>query len=521
MREMPIGEQSFEKLRNNQQVYVDKTALVYKLAKSNNPFFLTRPRRFGKSLLISTLEAYFKGKSGLFEGLAIADLEQDWIEYPVIHIDLSGANYKKHSDIEIALDAKLKPYEEQYEIKQKAASAALRFEELIRKASEKTGKGVVVLIDEYDKPLLESLDNVELNNYYRDILRAFYGVLKGASQYLRFTLLTGVTKFSKVSVFSDLNHLRDISLVNDYSAICGITHNELVDTFAPEIKDLAAELDIAYDDALAQLKQQYNGYHFSKKGVDVYNPFSVLNTFANREFGNYWYATGTPTFLFKLIEQSNFDIIEFQSGIVIDVNHIDDFRIGSTNPVPVLYQSGYLTVKRYIEDDNAFELGFPNAEVEFGFLKELLPTLMEQPNPDANFDARNFKNDLTASNIDAFMTRLKALFASVPYGIAQRNEHYYQSIFYLVFTLMGQFVKVEEHTYKGRSDAVVQTKDSVFVFEFKLESGDGDGAASKALEQIDNKGYAELYAASDKQLYKIGVQFDPEARNITNYIVNT
>jgi hypothetical protein len=519
MREMPIGIQSFEKLRSENYVYVDKTATVYNLARVSTPYFLSRPRRFGKSLLISTLEAYFKGKRELFAGLAMERLEQDWAEFPVLGIDLSGADYLVKEDIEIALDAKLGVLETEQGVQPKAQSAALRFEALIRKTAESTGKSVVVLIDEYDKPLLESLDNPTVNEYYRNILRAFYGVLKGASQYLRFTLLTGVTKFSKVSVFSDLNQLRDISLSDGYADLCGITEQELQDTFKPEIQLLADNNNLTYDGALDRLKQEYDGYHFSKNSPDVYNPFSVLNTLANQDFGYYWFKTGTPTFLLKLIEQSNFDTIQFQSGIKVGENSLDDYRIGSVNPVPILYQSGYLTIKGYDPSDRTFLLGFPNEEVEYGFLEALLPSLLDNTSSTGDFDAFKFKDDLLAQDLDAFFTRLKALFASLPYGRDAQHEHYYQSILYIIFTLMGQFVKVEEHTYKGRSDAVVDTKDAVYIFEFKLSSAGGDAVAKAALAQIEDGGYAEPYAASGKWLYKIGVQFDPEARNITDWQV--
>jgi hypothetical protein len=345
-------------------------------------------------------------------------------------------------------------------------------------------------------------------------------VLKSADQYLRFVLITGVTKFPQVSIFfGDMNQLRDISLEDGYSTICGITEAELQATFKPEIQALADNSGLTYDGALAELKQHYDGYHFSKDSPDIYNPFSVINTFAKLDFSDYWYQTGTPTFLIKLIEQSNFNILQFQEGIQVRPSALSDFRIGSPDPIPVLFQSGYLTIKGYDPSDRTYFLGFPNAEVETGFLEALLPIFLSQTAPVEDFDAFRFKNDLLAGDIDGFITRLKALFASMPYGQDAVHEHYYQSVFYIVFTLMGQFIKVEEHTYKGRSDAVVQTKDAIFIFEFKLSSGSGDKVVAEALEQIESSGYAEAYAASQRKLYKIAVQFDPDARNITNWKV--
>jgi hypothetical protein len=524
-RKMPIGEQSFEKIIRGGYAYVDKTAYVHRLAQEANPYFLTRPRRFGKSLLISTLDAYFQAKRELFEGLALAGLEEDWEPYPVIRIDLSGADYQTEEDIKISLDAILQPYEAAFGIAAPAPTPALRFKALLRTAANKAGKGVVVLVDEYDKPLLESLGDSALNAFYRDILRAFYGVLKGSSEHLRFVLLTGVTKFSQVSVFSDLNQLRDISMLDDYAAICGITEEELLGGFAAEIDALAENIGTSSEEAYLRIKRLYDGYHFSKHSPDVYNPFSVLNALASRELGTYWFQTGTPTYLVKLIRDSGFDVLKLQEGISASASAIGDFRVGQTNPVPVLYQSGYLTIKGYDAEFDSYELGFPNEEVEKGFLESLLPLFVgDAAGIGSDFDARRFAQDLAARDADAFLARLKSLYASVPYGPSKRDEHFYQSVFYIVFSLMGQFIRVEEHSHRGRSDAVVQTKDAVFVFEFKLCECDGaDGAADAALcaamRQIDASGYAEAHAASGKRLYKVAVAFDTGARNIVKWLV--
>jgi hypothetical protein len=537
MREMPIGVQSFRKLREEGYVYVDKTETVYSLARVSTPFFLSRPRRFGKSLLISTLDAFFSGKRELFEGLAIAELEQEWQTYPIIRIDLNGADYNAtDTQIEIvaedgtkaivtldALNEKLNQILSEYETVWgrlgTTESVQLRFQNLIKQIAATTDKNVVVLIDEYDKPLLETLHDEARHNRYRNTLRAFYGVLKSVDAHLRFVLITGVTKFSKVSIFSDMNQLRDISLEDSYSAVCGITEQELQDTFKPEIQALADANELSYDGALDRLKEEYDGYHFSKSSLDIYNPFSVLNTFAKQEFSDYWFETGTPTYLINMIKQTDFDILQFQNDITADVDTLTNFRIGGPNPVPVLFQSGYLTIKGYDRTYDEYTLGFPNKEVRQGFLKALLPIYLEPNTNPLDFDTRKFVKDLDAQDISALITRLQSLFAKVPFGENSGHEHYYQSILYIIFTMMSQFITVEEHTYKGRSDAVVQTKDAIFIFEFKLSNTDGDKAVKEALQQIEDSGYADAYAASPKKLYKIGVQFDPEARNITNWHV--
>jgi hypothetical protein len=519
MRKMPIGIQSFEKIIDEDYLYVDKTAYVHKLATEGTVYFLGRPRRFGKSLLLSTFKSYFLGKKELFKGLALDELEKDWIEYPVFHIDLNVTNYESLESLDQALDSNLWPLEEIWGRNPERAndSASTRLLGLIRRAYEQTGRKVVVLVDEYDKPLLGQIDDEEFSNVIRGRLKGFYGILKSADEYLKFVLLTGVTKFSQVSVFSDLNQLRDISLEDQYATICGITQTELEANFESAIKVLAEKNELTYDEALARMKRLYDGYHFSKVSENIYNPFSVINTLEKSDFGDYWFQTGTPTFLVKLIQQSHFDTLEFQDGIITTANALTDFCFGSTNPVPILYQSGYLTIKHYERSDNSFVLGFPNDEVEYGFLESLLPSYLEQPMSASDFDALKFKNEILAGDVDGFLTRLKAIFASLPYGRSNQNEHYYQSIFYIVFALLGQYIRVEEYSNKGRSDAVVVTKDAVYIFEFKLEAGDSDKIVDTALAQIEEQGYALPYIAGDKSLYKIGIQFDTETRNITQW----
>ncbi|MDR0597682.1 MAG: AAA family ATPase, partial [Treponema sp.] len=447
-RKLPIGIQDFEKLRRMGYVYVDKTAYVYRLASEANPCFLSRPRRFGKSLLLATFKAYFQGKQELFqeaEGrprLALADLEKDWVEYPVFHIDLNVEKYDSPAALESAFGANLRPLEERWGRNPGEETPSVRFLGLIQRAAEKTGRKVAVLIDEYDKPLLETMDNPELNEEIRRSLKAFYGTLKTADPWLRFAFLTGVTKFSQVSVFSDLNQLRDISLDRDYAGICGITDGELAGNFEPELRILAEDNRMSYEEALAETRKRYNGYHFARDSEGVFNPFSILNTLISREFRYYWFQTGTPAFLIKLLQKADFDIRDFAGKITIDPESIGDCRIQGGSPVPILYQSGYLTITGYDRETNLFSLGFPNEEVEYGFLNALLPYYGPEP-AKQDFYIGKFFADLRSGDTEGFMTRLRAFFSSIPYELHDRTERYYQTVFFLVFRLLGQFAEAE------------------------------------------------------------------------------
>ncbi|GHT54368.1 hypothetical protein FACS189446_3840 [Bacteroidia bacterium] len=363
-RKLPIGIQDFEKLRTGNNVYVDKTLYIYKLIQSDAPYFLGRPRRFGKSLFLSTLKAYFLGKKELFEGLAIAGLEKEWAEYPVFYIDFNVGIYTNTQSLRDSLHTKLARLEEQWGKEVEEKDFAGRFEGLIRRAYEQTGNKVVVLVDEYDKPLLGTMDDLQVNDEIRKILKGFYGVLKSSDAYLRFVFLTGVTKFSKVSVFSDLNQLQDISMDNQFSGICGITETELIRNFQPELHALAEKTGKTYEETIFEMKKCYDGYHFAKESEDMYNPFSVLNTFARLDFGEYWYETGTPTFLVKMLKDIDFDIETLENSLPFSVRSITDYRIENRNPVPILYQSGYLTIKDYDRQLDEYTLGYPNEEVK-------------------------------------------------------------------------------------------------------------------------------------------------------------
>jgi len=516
-RKLPIGIQDFEKLRTEGFLYVDKTAYVHQLARQPLPYFLGRPRRFGKSLFLSTLKAYFEGKKELFTGLALADLETDWIQYPVLYIDFSIGMYNDAKSLGETLHYNLNKIEAKWGKTADNGNPATRFAALIQRAHEQSGQKVVVLVDEYDKPLLGTMDDLDVNDAIRNALKGFYGVLKGMDAHLRFVFLTGVTKFSKVSVFSDLNQLQDISLDRRFAGICGISEAEMRETFMPEIDALGEQCGMSRDEALTRLKKRYDGYHFAKESEGIYNPYSLLNTFAKQDFAYYWYETGTPTFLVKLIKNLQIDIRKFDNDVTIGARDIDVYRIGETSPIPILYQSGYLTIKRYDQKFDEYILGFPNEEVRYGFLNDLLPAYAPESRIlGSEFSAASFVKDLLAGKVDVFMTRLQAFFASIPYDLSAKTERDYQTIFYLLFTLMGQFCATEVKSAKGRADAVVKTPDFIYVFEFKL---DENASAEAALAQINGKGYLIPFTADGRKLVKIGVEFDHGGRGISRWLV--
>lgn len=513
-RKLPIGIQTFSDIRKNGYLYVDKTALVWQIANVGKPFFLSRPRRFGKSLLISTFEAYFEGKKELFEGLAIEKLEERWEKHPVLHLDLNARKYESPADLIAMLNQFLEKWEFVYGTERQDRAPEERFGYVIQKAYEKTGKGVVVLVDEYDKPLLQAIDNDELLEAYRIILKAFYGVLKSNDSYLRFVFLTGVTKFSQVSVFSDLNQLNDISMDYDYGTICGITHQELISNFDPEIELLAKVNAMSKEETIEQMTRQYDGYHFHPYAEGVYNPFSVLNAFFKKEFGNYWFQTGTPTFLVNLLKKADYDIRTLMDGVEATASTFTEYRAEAENPIPLIYQSGYLTIKNFDKRFKIYTLGFPNDEVRYGFLNFLVPFYTPITDDKKNFYIGNFIQELEKGEVAPFMHRFEAFFADFPYELNDKTERHYQVIVYLIFKLMGQFTQAEVHSAKGRADAIVQTPDYIYIFEFKL-----NGTAEEALKQIDEKGYAEPFKSDKRKLLKVGVEFSAETRNVSRWLV--
>ena len=507
----PIGIQNFEKLRNDGYVYVDKTALLYKLVNNGSYYFLSRPRRFGKSLLISTLESYFSGKKELFRGLAIENLEKDWEEYPILHLDLNTAKYDSADALLNVLNDVLSNWEATYGTSPTEVTPELRFKGIIRRAWERTGRRVVILVDEYDKPMLQAIGNEGLQDEYRNILKAFYSVLKTQDRYIRFALLTGVTKFGKVSVFSDLNNLKDISMDERYIDICGITEAEIHEYFEEPLHGLAAKEGTDYDTVCERLRQMYDGYHFETGTPGIYNPFSLLNTLDSMKFGDYWFETGTPSFLVHLLKEADYDLNNLQEEQVsADVlNSIDSM---SRNPIPVIYQSGYLTIKGYDKEFRIYRLGFPNMEVENGFIRYLLPLYTPVEENGTDFFAASFISDVRRGNPESFMERLQSLFADTDYEITGKLEKYFQNSMYLVFKLLGFYAEVERRTSRGRIDIVIQTADYVYVLEVKL-----DGTADDALRQIDERGYADPFMSGNRHIYKIGVNFSSATRGIEEW----
>lgn len=507
-RRYPIGIQDFEDLRNNDYIYVDKTALIYQLVNTNKIYFLSRPRRFGKSLLVSTLEAYFLGKKELFNGLDMEQLEKDWTVYPVLHIDFSGSKYMEAESLRASINVQLLLWENVYGRQEGEDTFSLRLEGIIRRAYEQTGQQVVVLVDEYDAPMLDSNNNHELQHEIRGIMRDFFSPLKKSGKYLRFLFLTGISKFRQMSIFSELNNLQNVSMSDNYSTICGITEQELLTQMKIDVEQMAQANDETYEEACAHLKKQYDGYHFSKSCVDVYNPFSLINAFAQKSYENYWFSTGTPTFLIELLQQMNFDIrlLDRMDAKPEDFDKATDCL---TDPIPVLYQSGYLTIKGYDPDFQLYTLAYPNKEVRKGFIESLMPAYVHLPARENTFYVVSFIKDLRIGHLEECLERLKSFFASIPNKLNNKEEKHYQTIFYLFFRLMGQYIDVEVDTAIGRADAVVKLQDTIYVFEFKV-----DGTPEEALTQINSKGYAIPYQADHRKIVKVGVNFDSATRTI-------
>ena len=509
----PIGIQNFEKIRKDGYFYIDTTALIYKLVKTGSYYFLSRPRRFGKSLLLSTLEAYFSGKKELFEGLAMEQLEKEWTVYPVLHIDFSRTKYTTIEDLQEQLNLYLSEWERTYGKNEEEMSYAARLTGLLQRIYQQTGKQAVVLIDEYDAPLLDSNHLPELQNELREEMRKFFSPLKAQGEYLRFLFLTGISKFSQMSIFSELNNLQNISMRDDYSAICGITEQELRTQLKADIEMMAQANGETYEEACLHLKQQYDGYHFSEHSEDIYNPFSLFNAFAQKKYANFWFSTGTPTFLINILQQSNFDIRELD-GTTATAEQFDAPTSVITDPLPVLYQSGYLTIKGYDSEFQLYTLAYPNKEVRKGFIESLMPAYVHLPARENTFYVVSFIKDLRAGKLVECLERIRAFFASIPNDLENKQEKHYQTIFYLLFRLMGQYVDVEVKSAIGRADVVVKLHDAIYVFEFKV-----DGTPEEALEQINSKGYAIPYQPDHRSVVKIGVNFDSTTRTIGDWVI--
>ena len=511
----PIGIQNFEKIRNDGYLYIDKTALMYQMVKTGSYYFLSRPRRFGKSLLISTLEAYFQGKKELFTGLAVERLEKDWIKYPILHLDLNIEKYDTPESLDNILEKSLTAWEKLYGAEPSERSFSLRFAGIIERACKQAGQRVVILVDEYDKPMLQAIGNEKLQKQFRDTLKPFYGALKTMDGYIKFAFLTGVTKFGKVSVFSDLNNLDDISMRKDYVEICGVSDQELHENLDIELHEFAETQDLSYDKLCTKLKEYYDGYHFTHNSIGIYNPFSLLNAFKYKEFGSYWFETGTPTYLVKLLKKHHYDL-ERMAHEETDAQVLNSIDSESTNPIPVIYQSGYLTIKGYDERFGIYRLGFPNREVEEGFIRFLFPFYANVNKVESPFEVQKFVREVETGDYDSFFHRLQSFFADTTYEVIREQELHYENVLFIVFKLVGFYTKVEYHTNDGRIDLVLQTEKFIYIMEFKL-----NGTAEEALQQINDKRYALPFEADGRKLFKIGINFSEKTRNIEKWVVES
>ena len=507
----PLGIQHFETIRTDGYVYVDKTALIYKMVSEGQYYFLSRPRRFGKSLLVSTLEAFFKGKKELFEGLAISQFEKTWRVHPVLHLDLNAERYDTSEALKNTLGSSLYRWEQIYGKSEGEVTLSERFKGIIYRAYKQTGQKVVILVDEYDKPLLQAIGNPDLQEDYRATLRAFYAVEKSMGAYIQLAFFTGVTKFSKVSVFSDLNNLTDISLDARYAEICGITEKEIHSQLDAEVGRLAEVNGITKEACYERLGKNYDGYHFHVKSQGVYNPYSLLNTLSAQEFRDYWFETGTPTYLAEVLKKNNYQL-ENLTHEEISASLLGDIETADTNPLPLLYQSGYLTLKGYDERFGIYKLGFPNEEVERGFTNFLIPYYTPLRQEKSGTFLRQFITFVEQGQPESFMQSLDTLFAGGDYQIVGDAELYFQNAVFIIFRLMGFYTDVEHHTTDGRMDMVVKTQKYIYIFEFKL-----DKSSDEALRQIEAKQYDKPFEHDVRHIYRIGVNFSSKTRRIDSW----
>ena len=529
----PLGVQSFEKLRKSKSVYVDKTDYVYRLVQSNTTsFFLARPRRFGKSLMCNTLRAFFEGKKELFEGLKIAKLEKDWVKYPILYLDFVNGDYtagpltlidkiktalrqyEESNNIQFDVNTAITNIKEEDPIKRESRILPLRFAYDLQAVYEKTGLGTAIIVDEYDNPLIKSADlDTDKETY-----RGFFSTLKESDKYIRFAFLTGVTKFAKTSVFSGNNQPKDISIERNYSGICGITHEELTNYFKDEIQAFADDREISFDEMLDLLKKWYDCYRFHEKGDKVFNPVSLFNALGSKDFQNYWYDTGTPTVLMQRIKNSTFDIMTLKNDVECGKDDLKNYKDDElyTDLVPLLYYTGYLTIKEYIDEERLYILGFPNYEVEMSFFKSLAREFYGSPDSPNGFQYSKFLSDFRAGDVESIIERLKALFCTLPYAndkSVKLVERDFQNVIYLVFSILGEYIIAEPHFSKGRADAILINKTYVYLFEFKI-----DQDAQTALNQINAKNYAGRFKMDDRKIVKVGVSFSSEEKNIVNWI---
>jgi len=511
----PIGIQTFAEIRKNDKLYIDKTEYIYRMAQAGGKhFFLGRPRRFGKSLLVSTMQSYFEGKKDLFKGLAIEKLEKDWTEYPVLHFSMAMGKHMEKEQLERYLIYILKENERRFGIQSNLIDPNLRLADLITTLYEKTGKQVVVLIDEYDAPLLDVAHETEQLEVLRNIMRNFYSPLKDCEPKLRFVFLTGITKFSQLSIFSELNNITNISMDDDYAGICGITKEELLNDMSEDIDMLAKALGYSRDVTIDKLKEHYDGYHFSKCSPDIFNPYSLLNCFSKRELGAYWFSSGTPTYLINMMRK--------HSAVPTDITRVEADESEFDTPteemhtiMPLLYQSGYITIKDYNRDYNYYTLDVPNKEVKVGLTKALIPSYVTPNTLATTNTARRIAQALDKQDMDGALHLLQDFLGTVPYCNVTNYEGHYQQMLFIIFSLLTDYlVDVEVHTPRGRVDIVLLTKTDLYLIELKLNKN-----AQTAMQQINLKNYRQRFALSGKPVTKVGINFDSTQGNIEDWVI--
>ena len=500
----PIGMQTFSEIREEDFLYVDKTEYIYRMTHTSGKyFFLARPRRFGKSLLVSTMQSYFEGKKELFKGLAVDKLEKEWTEYPVLHFDMSGGKHMEPEQLELYLGYILKDQEKKWGISEPRIGANNRLIDLINTAYEKSGKQVVVLIDEYDAPMLDVAHEKEQLDVLRNIMRNFYSPLKYSEAKLRFVFLTGITKFSQLSIFSELNNITNVSMHQEYAGICGITKEELLDKFDEDIDVLAGRLGLTHEQALSKLKENYDGYHFTWPSSDVFNPYSLLNCLAEGQMNSYWFGSGTPTYLLNMMRKYDFTPIDLGEQMDASKDDFDAATETMTTIMPLLYQSGYITIKNYDPETELYTLALPNKEVRIGLYRSMLPHYLAAKSAMCNTTVAKMSALINKGNMDGALQLLKTFWETVPYCDNTDYEGHYQQTMYIIFALLTNFrILVEQHTSRGRTDITMETKDTIYVIELKFNK-----SAQEALDQINNKHYADAFALRGKTVEKIGMNF--------------
>lgn len=512
----PVGIQTFERIRKENKLYIDKTEYIYRMTHSGGCyFFLSRPRRFGKSLLVSTFESYFSGKKELFEGLAIEKLEQEWMEYPVLHFDMSGGKHMEKKQLEDYLSNRLEAEERKWGTTHSKRGVNDRLTELITTAYEISGKQVVVLIDEYDAPMLDVAHERKTLDELRNVMRNFYSPLKMCEPMLRFVFLTGITKFSQVSIFSELNNIKNISLDDEYAGVCGITKEELLTQMSEDIDVLAEALEMTREETIAKLKENYDGYHFSPASPDVFNPYSLLNCFDDKNFGAYWFSSGTPTYLINMLRK--FKVLPAKIGRSLARSSAFDAPTENLKTItPLLYQSGYITIKGYDKMSQLFTLDLPNKEIKVGLFESLLPYYLEgMYAEEGDVAIAQMSVLIRQGDMDGALRLLQEFLGTVPYCNNTNYEGHYQQVLFIIFTLLTHFVvDVEVHTPNGRVDVVMETEDTLYLIELKLNK-----SAQAAMQQINLKQYDQRFARCGKPIVKVGINFDAKKGNIENWII--